>query len=146
MLTAQQLRQLRELFRSFGTDFYRSACQLLDVQPADAPSLDLEFCDDEAEKSGERKGNFDKKTNEQINKIKEKEDKEKINDNKQNLDENIINIKPVIQHSIERKRPVFTLPKDKKRPLSEKKSFKIIHKYYDENFILEDDDEENTIK
>ena len=65
---------------------------------------------------------------------------------RQNLDENIINIKPVIQHSIERKRPVFTLPKDKKRPLSEKKSFKIIHKYYDENFILEDDDEENTIK
>ena len=55
MLTAQQLRQLRELFRSFGADFYRSACQLLDVQPADAPSLDLEFCDDEAEKSGERK-------------------------------------------------------------------------------------------
>ena len=96
--------------------------------------------------SEERKGNFDKKTNEQINKIKEKEDKKKINDNKQNLDENIINIKPVIQHSIERKRPVFTLPKDKKRPLSEKKSFKIIHKYYDENFILEDDDEENTIK
>ena len=79
-----------------------------------------------------------------MNKLKD--DKEKINDNKQNLDENIINIKPVIQHSIERKRPVFTLPKDKKRPLSEKKSFKIIHKYYDENFILEDDDEENTIK
>ena len=52
-------------------------------------------------------------------------------------------IKPVIQHSIQRKRPVYTLPPSKKRALSQGKSLNIIHKYYDENFILEDDEEED---
>ena len=61
------------------------------------------------------------------------------------VDDKYINIKTVIQHNIERKRPVFTLPPSQKRSVSEKKSFNIIHKYYDENFILEDD-EENSIK
>ena len=56
--------------------------------------------------------------------------------------EEIQEIKPVIQHNIERKRPVFTLPADKKRSISQGKPFHIINKYYDENFILEDDAEE----
>ena len=55
-------------------------------------------------------------------------------------------IKPVIQHNIERKRPVFTLPPDKKRSTSQGKPFHLINKYYDENFILEDDEEEGFKK
>ena len=37
---------------------------------------------------------------------------------------------------------MFTLPPDKKRSISQGKPFHLIHKYYDENFILEDDEEE----
>ena len=56
--------------------------------------------------------------------------------------EEIQEIKPVIQHNIERKRPVFTLPPDKKRSISQGRPFHLINKYYDESFILEDDEEE----
>ena len=56
--------------------------------------------------------------------------------------EEIQEIKPVIQHNIQRKRPVFTLPASKKRSVSQGKPFNLIQKYYDENFILEDDAEE----
>ena len=51
-------------------------------------------------------------------------------------------IKPVIQHNIERKRPVFTLPSDKNNTESQRNPFDLINKYYNENFILEDDEEE----
>ena len=60
-----------------------------------------------------------------------------------NTDYNIEEIKPVIQHKIERKRPVYSLPPSQKRSVSQGKPFNLINKYYDENFILEDDDEEN---
>ena len=50
-------------------------------------------------------------------------------------------IKPAIQYNIERKRPVFTLPNNQKRSISQEKPFHIINKYYDDNFILEDDEE-----
>ena len=60
--------------------------------------------------------------------------------------EEIQEIKPVIQHNIQRKRPVFTLPPSKKRSVSQGKPFNLIHKYYDENFILEDDEEEGFKK
>ena len=63
-----------------------------------------------------------------------------------NTDNNINNIetiKPVIQHKIERNRPVYSLPPSQKRSVSQGKPFNLINKYYDENFILEDDDEEN---
>ena len=56
--------------------------------------------------------------------------------------EEIQEIKPVTQHNIQRKRPVFTLPASKKRSVSQGKPFNLIQKYYDENFILEDDAEE----
>ena len=49
--------------------------------------------------------------------------------------------KSVIQYNIERKRPVFTLP-SKIKLLCQKKRLSLIRKYYDENFILEDDEEE----
>ena len=62
------------------------------------------------------------------------------------LTEEIQEIKPVIQHNIQRKRPVFTLPPSKKRSISQGKPFNLIHKYYDENFILEDDEEEEFKK
>ena len=60
--------------------------------------------------------------------------------------EEIQEIKPVIQHNIQRKRPVYTLPPSKKRSISQGKPFNLIHKYYDENFILEDDEEEGFKK
>ena len=37
---------------------------------------------------------------------------------------------------------MFTLPSDKKSSTSQGKPFHLIQKYYDENFILEDDEEE----
>ena len=66
------------------------------------------------------------------------------NDDLSNLEEMPKVLKPVIQHSIQRKRPVYTLPPSRKRALSQGKSLNIIHKYYDENFILEDDEEEEV--
>ena len=66
------------------------------------------------------------------------------NDDLSNIEEMPKMIKPVIQHSIQRKRPVYTLPPSKKRSSSQGKSLNIIHKYYDENFILEDDEEEEA--
>ena len=50
--------------------------------------------------------------------------------------------KTVIQHNIERKRPVFAIPPNNNIPISQEKNFHLIQKYYDENFILEDDEEE----
>ena len=47
--------------------------------------------------------------------------------------EEIQEVKPAIQHNIERKRPVYTLPPSKKISVSQGKSFLLIHKYYDEN-------------
>ena len=72
----------------------------------------------------------------------ENKNKDEINKDVNNNEEEIKELKPVIQHHIERKRPVFTLPSDKKRSTSEDKPFHLIQKYYNENFILEDDEEE----
>ena len=41
-------------------------------------------------------------------------------------------------------RPVFKIPPFKKASLSQGKSLNFIHKYYDENFILEEDNEEDN--
>ena len=49
--------------------------------------------------------------------------------------------KPALQHKIERKRPVFAVPPHKKRSVSQGKPFTLLYKYYDENYILEDDEE-----
>ena len=49
--------------------------------------------------------------------------------------------KPALQHRIERKRPVFAVPPHKKRSVSQGKPFTLLYKYYDENYILEDDEE-----
>ena len=50
--------------------------------------------------------------------------------------------KPTKQYKVERKRPVYAVPPSKKRSVSQGKPFNLIHKYYDENYILEDDEEE----
>lgn len=50
--------------------------------------------------------------------------------------------KPTKQYKIERKRPVFAVPPSKRRSLSQGKPFNIIRKYYDESYILEDDEED----
>ena len=60
--------------------------------------------------------------------------------------EEIQNNMAVTQHNVQRKRPVFTLPSFKKRCISQGKPFNLIQKYYDENFILEDDKEEEFKK
>ena len=43
-----------------------------------------------------------------------------------------------------RRRPVFKIPPSKKRSISQGRSLAFIHKYYDENFILEEDNEDNA--
>ena len=51
--------------------------------------------------------------------------------------------KPALQHKVERNRPVYAIPPNKKRAISQGKPFNLINKYYDENYILEDDEEIN---
>ena len=43
-----------------------------------------------------------------------------------------------------KKRPVYKIPPSKKRAVSQGRSLAFIHKYYDENFILEEDNEDNA--
>ena len=65
--------------------------------------------------------------------------KEKASRNKDSNDR-----RPALQYKVERCRPVFAVPPSKKRALSQGRPFNFIHKYYDENYILEDDDEESV--
>ena len=53
--------------------------------------------------------------------------------------------KRIIHNKVKRRRPVFKIPPCKKMSVSQGKSLNFIHKYYDENFILEEDDEEEKI-
>ena len=43
-----------------------------------------------------------------------------------------------------KRRPVFKIPPSKKRSISQGRSLNFIHKYYDENFILEEENEDNA--
>ena len=47
----------------------------------------------------------------------------------------------VVEPQKKKKRPVFKIPPSKKRAISQGRSLAFIHKYYDENFILEEDEE-----
>ena len=47
-----------------------------------------------------------------------------------------------VQYNVERKRPVYAVPQSKKRSISQGKPFNLVTKYYDENYILEDDKED----
>ena len=49
--------------------------------------------------------------------------------------------KPALQYKIERNRPLYVVPPSKKRAISQGKPFTLINKYYDENYILEEDEE-----
>ena len=49
--------------------------------------------------------------------------------------------KPALQYKVERNRPLYAVPPSKKRAVSQGKPFTLINKYYDENYILEDDEE-----
>ena len=51
--------------------------------------------------------------------------------------------KPTMQYQVERNRPVYAVPPSKKRSVSQGKPFTLINKYYDNNYILEDDKEED---
>ena len=53
-------------------------------------------------------------------------------------------IQVVVPQKPKRRRPVFKIPPSKKRSISQGRSLNFIHKYYDENFILEEDNEDNA--
>ena len=59
---------------------------------------------------------------------------------RKNKNKKIPNDKNKIHHKVKHKRPVFKIPPFKKASLSQGKSLNFIHKYYDENFILEEED------
>ena len=50
----------------------------------------------------------------------------------------------ITQNRMNSKRPIFILPQFKKRSYSQGRPFNLINKYYDENFILEEENEEET--
>jgi hypothetical protein len=50
----------------------------------------------------------------------------------------------VEQQAPKKRRPVYKIPPSKKRAISQGRSLIFIHKYYDENFILEEDNEDNA--
>ena len=52
-----------------------------------------------------------------------------------------ISAKNIIPEKKKYKRPVYKIPPSRKRSISEGKSLAFIHKYYDENFILEEESE-----
>ena len=52
-----------------------------------------------------------------------------------------ISAENVIPDKKKYKRPVYKIPPSRKRSISEGKSLAFIHKYYDENFILEEESE-----
>ena len=53
----------------------------------------------------------------------------------------ILTVEP---QKVQKKRPVYKIPPSKKRAVSQGRSLAFIHKYYDENFILEEDNEDNA--
>ena len=61
----------------------------------------------------------------------------KLNNNKEEKPNNKIKLK-------KRRRPVYKIPPSKKRSISQGRSLTFIHKYYDENFILEEESEDNS--
>ena len=63
----------------------------------------------------------------------------KVNNNNQLKDNDIQIIEPQKPKS---RRPVYKIPPSKKRAVSQGRSLGFIHKYYDENFILEEDNED----
>ena len=63
---------------------------------------------------------------------------------RKNPHKKIPNNKKVLKKKIKHKRPVFKIPPSKKVSLSQGKNLNFIHKYYDENFILEEDNEEES--
>jgi hypothetical protein len=66
-----------------------------------------------------------------------KSQSDKINNN----DDTIMTVQP---QKPKKRRPVYKIPPSKKRAVSHGKSLNFIHKYYDENFILEEDNEDNV--
>ena len=78
-----------------------------------------------------------------------KSGKRVIKKNKESRVSKILKIKdsndhrPALQYKVERNRPVYAVPPSKKRSVSQGKPFNLIHKYYDENYILEDDEEDS---
>jgi hypothetical protein len=94
-------------------------------------------------------GNYDYNLNllrsqpNQINNINMNNDQYKKSQNdKMNDNDNTIMI--VQPQKPKKRRPVYKIPPSKKRAVSHGKSLNFIHKYYDENFILEEDNEDNV--
>ena len=89
------------------------------------------------------------KTSLETNSLKEKnfsiQTSQEFTIDKKNPNEN--QYQPIKQsHKItERRRPLFKIPPSKKRSVSQGKPLTFIHKYYDENFILEEENEEDNV-
>ena len=68
-----------------------------------------------------------------------------INNQYKNVDKNLneTEILTLEQQNPKKRRPVYKIPPSKKRSISHGRSLAFIHKYYDENFILEEDNEDN---
>ena len=64
--------------------------------------------------------------------------------NRNNYNE-YMNQRKIIRNKVKRKRPVFKIPPCKKAVIKRGKSLSFIFKYYDENYILEDDNEEEKV-
>ena len=79
------------------------------------------------------------------------EQKKQINNviinNRGNEDDNQLqdnDIQIIEPQKPKKRRPVYKIPPSKKRAVSQGRSLGFIHKYYDENFILEEDNEDNA--
>ena len=83
------------------------------------------------------KSNFDNKNHNNNDKINDINNNKGNHKNEKQTNKNNIKLK-------KRRRPVYKIPPSKKRSISEGKSLGFIHKYYDENFILEEENEENS--
>ena len=94
-------------------------------------------------------GNYDYNMNllraqpNQINNMNMNNDqyKKSQSDKLNNNDNTIMTVQP---QKPKKRRPVYKIPPSKKRAVSHGKSLNFIHKYYDENFILEEDNEDNV--
>ena len=94
---------------------------------------------------------FNNNNNLNVNYDMNLEQKKQINNviinNKGNEDDNQLqdnDIQIIEPQKPKKKRPVYKIPPSKKRAVSQGKSLGFIHKYYDENFILEEDNEDNA--
>ena len=86
--------------------------------------------------------NYSQQQQQIINNITYKKTKSgTITDNNNNINNDILTVEP---QKPKKRRPVYKIPPSKKRAVSQGRSLAFIHKYYDENFIMEEDNENGS--